>query len=433
VSIDTRVKALVYQVNPVGYITCKWLRHIWRGCLTTRLNGLSLKNLYPPKLPGDDWVRVRTLLGGICGTDVAILDQRQPIDSILQAYSTQPMSLGHENVSVVTEVGSAVSNDWIGKRVCVEPTLSCLVRGIQPMCERCKAGQFGVCENFGDEAHGTAHIPPATSIGYGNRTGGSFTAEFVAHQSQVVPVPDELTDEIAILTDPLACGLHAVLRTDLSKAGRVLVYGAGVIGLALTGCLRAMGFGGQIDVIGRSEYLRQWVQRMGGDAYLRLTGGRRPRSAAIAERTGAKLRIARFSNPMLTGGYDVVYDCVGSSVALTECLKWTRARGQVVIVATGAGRNVDMTPIWFQELTVIGAYGRHAESVDGRDIGEYQLVHELLLAGKLDVDGMLTHVFPLGDYRKAFDVAMHKSAHRAIKVALDFRYAMHEGLGERQN
>jgi len=415
------MKALVYQVNPVGYVTCKWLRYLWPGCLTTGLNGLSLRNVDQPALPADTWVRVRTLLGGICGSDVAIIGQKQPIDSILQAYSTQPMMLGHENVGVVAEVGPAVGADWLGRRVCVEPTLNCIVRGIDPPCPRCQAGEFGACENFGDEATGTAGLPPAASIGYNDRTGGAFGEMFVAHESQLVPVPDGLSDAQAILTDPLACSLHAVLRTDLTDAEGVLVYGAGMIGLGVIAALRAMDFAGRIDVVGRSEYLGQWVRRLGGDDYLRLPRARKARSAVIAERTGAPLRMSRFDNPMLSGGYDVVYDCVGSPQALTEGLKWTRARGQVVIVATGTGRDVDMTPIWFRELTVTGAYGRQIERLDGRAIGTYQLVHELMAAGKLDADGMLTHTFPLRMYRKALDTAMHKSAHRAIKVALDFR------------
>jgi len=415
------MKALVYQVNPLGYVTCKWLRYLWPGCLTTGLNGLSLRNVDPPALPADNWVRVRTLLGGICGSDVAIIGQKQPIDSILQAYSTQPMMLGHENIGVVTKVGPAVGAEWLGRRVCVEPTLNCIVRGIDPPCPRCQAGEFGACENFGDEATGTAHLPPAVSIGYNDRTGGAFGEVFVAHESQLVPVPDGLSDAEAILTDPLACSLHAVLRTDLTDAERVLVYGAGMIGLGVIAALRAMDFAGRIDVVGRSEYLDQWVRRLGGDDYLRLPRARKARSAVIAERTGAPLLVSRFDNPMLSGGYDVVYECVGSPQALTECLKWTRARGQVAMVATGTGRDVDMSPIWFRELTVIGAYGRQIERLDGRAIGTYQLVHELMAAGKLNAEGMLTHTFAPGEYRNAFRIAMHKSAHKAIKVALDFR------------
>jgi L-iditol 2-dehydrogenase len=106
---------------------------------------------------------------------------------------------------------------------------------------------------------------------------------------------------------------------------------------------------------------------------------------------------------------------------VTEALKWTRARGQVVMVGTGHGRGVDLTPIWFRELVVVGACGRQVETFQGRRVGTYQLVHELMSAGRLPVRDMLTHTLRIGDYRKAMQTAMYKDRHRAIKVAVDFR------------
>ena len=128
------VKALFYGVNPVGWATCWWLKRLWRGCLLTRLNGLALREIDPPAMPGGDWVRCRTLLGGICGSDLAVIAQRQPPDSFLQSFTTLPAVMGHENVAVVEEVGPGVDVEWLGKRVCVDPALSCKARGIEPPC-----------------------------------------------------------------------------------------------------------------------------------------------------------------------------------------------------------------------------------------------------------------------------------------------------------
>jgi len=416
------MQAICYQVNPMGYATCKWLRHLWRGCLRSRLNGVRLREAPEPELPGDRWVRVRTLLGGICGSDVGVIAQRQPPNSILQAYTSFPAVLGHENLGVVDHVGPAVDRAWLGKRVTVEPTLGCTVRGIAPPCARCEAGEFGACENFSGVAGGSAGLPAGTSIGYNARTGGSFGERFVAHESQLVAVDDGLSDEQAILTDPVACSLHAALRADLERAGRVLVYGAGSLGLGLTASLRAIGYDGHIDALGRAAYLEQPTLALGADEFVRLPSSSRRRFERIAELTGGTVQRARFGNYMLSGGYDVVFDCVGSPRAINESLKWTRARGQVVMVATGhGGVGVDLSPIWFRELHVIGAYGRQVEHFAGRRIGTYQLVQELMAAGKLNVECMLTHTFPLGEYRKAFDLAMNKGPGRAIKVAFDFR------------
>ena len=463
--ISIGMQAIRYGIKPAGWATCWLLKHLWRGCLTGRLNGLSLGDVEPPPLPGTDWVRVRTRLAGICGTDLALLAQKQPPDSILQAFSSLPAVFGHENLGVVEQVGPDVDEAWVGRRVTVEPTLCCRVRGIDPPCARCSEGQFGACENFGADGEGTAALPPGTSIGYNAATGGAFAEQFVAHVSQLVAVPDELPDELAVLTDPVGCSLHAVLRVDLSRAERVLVYGAGM--LAAVAALRAVGYQGRIDAIDLHDYLRPLARSMGADEFLRLPPGDPERFARIAEQTGGSVQRARFGNYMLSGGYDVVFDCVGSNRAITEsqgqdapelllwriidprqdsgsltllgtmhlqrdagsitdraiteAFKWTRSRGQAVLLATGHGRGADITPVWFTELTVLGAYGRQMESWGGRRIGTYQLVHELMAAGKLDVGALLTHTFALGRYRQAFGVGMNKARHHAVKVAFDFR------------
>jgi len=415
------MQAVFYKVNPVGWATCKWLRYFWGGCLTSRLNGLSLRRVPPPALPGDDWVRVRTLLGGLCGSDLALIAQKQPPNSILQAFSTLPAILGHENVAVVEEVGAAVDPSWAGRRVVVEPTLCCVVRGIDPPCPRCRAGEFGACENFADSAAGTAKLPPGTSIGYSARVGGSFGECFVAHRSQLICVPDALSDEQALLTDPLACSLHAALRCDLQEAEHILVYGAGVLGLGLIASLRAIGFAGRIDALDRAPHLERLAASLGADRFVRLPKPRRERFAAVAGLTGATVQRARFGNYMLSGGYDVVFECTGGAQSINESLKWTRARGQVVLVGTGHGGHVDLTPIWFRELTVLGAYGRQQEHFAGRRIGTYPLVHEMMLSGKLDGGPLLTHTFRIQEYRKAFEVGLNKARHSAVKVAFDFR------------
>ncbi len=415
------MNALLYQVCPVGWAACLGLKRLWPGCLLSHLGGLSLREVPPPELPGRDWVRVRTLLGGICGTDVGILAQKQPPDSILQAYSSQPLMLGHENVAVVESAGPDVDASWVGRRVCVEPTLGCTARGIEPPCPRCAEGEFGACENFGASGAGRYALPAGTSIGFNNRTGGSFGERFVAHVSQLVAVPDGISDEQAVLTDPLACSLHAVLRADLSRAQRVLVYGAGVLGLGVIACLRAMGYAGTIDALDAAGYLEEMARRLGADEFMRPPAAARARFDMIARRTGAKVHRVRFGNLMLSGGYDVIFECAGSASSLNDALKWVAGRGQVMLVGTGSGGRIDLTPLWFRELTVVGAYGRQLEHVLGGRVGTYQLVHQLMTQGKLPGEWLLTHRFPLGRYKAAFMTAMRKSAHRAIKVALDFR------------
>ena len=414
------VKALFYGINPVGWATCWWLKRFWRGCLLSRLNGLVLREVDPPVLPGGQWVRCRTLLGGICGSDLAVLTQRQPPNSFLQSFTTLPAVMGHENVAVVEEVGPEVEAQWLGKRVCADPALPCRVRGIEPPCRACRAGRFGTCENFSADGEGPVHLPPGTSLGYCAAVGGSWGEFFVAHVSQLVEAPPELTDEQAVLTDPLACSLHAALRADLSDAGSVLIYGAGVLGLGIVWALRAIGFEGKIEVVARHRHQQALAASFGADEVLELPGGHREQFELIAARTGARLTRARFGNYMLSGGYDVVFECVGSSEAIANALKWARARGQVILVSTGHGRDADMTAVWFGELNVVGAYGRSMEDFRGREAHTYRLVHELMASGGAELGALLTHTFDLSDYKAALGTAMHKSACGSVKVAFRF-------------
>ncbi len=411
--------AIHYDIQPAGWVACKILQPFWPTCRVSRLGGLGLRETASPSLPGDDWVRLRSVLSGICGTDIGIIALRQPANSILQAFSSQPMIMGHENLAVVEEVGPAVDKAWLGKRVCVDPGLGCIPRGIEPLCPRCQAGQYGACENFA--AGGEHGLPPGTSIGYNSRTGGGFGQCFVAHQSQLVEPPADISDEQAVLTDPLACSLHAALRADLSSARNVLVYGSGMMGLGLIACLRAIGYAGSIDVPARHEYLDALAIKLGASSVLKLPRDGRGRFEAVARRTGAEVKESRFRNFMLCGGYDVSFDCVGSRQSVNECLKWTAARGQVVMLGTGHGGGVDLTPVWFRELHIIGAYGRQVEQFAGRAISTYVLVHNLMLEGKLNVSPLLTHRFRIEQYKEAFSLCLNKRAGKAIKVVFDYR------------
>jgi len=415
------MQAITYDIKPIGWATCLWLKRFWRGCLLTGLNGLRMGDVDTPELPGDDWVLVETLLGGICGTDLGLIAQSQPPNSILQGFSSMPLGLGHENVAIVRSVGPDVDESWIGRRVCVEPTLCCNVRGIDPPCRSCRDGRYGTCEHFCGDEPGRYSLPAGTSIGYNNRTGGSHGEYFVAHESQLIAVPDQLSDEQAVLTDPVACGLHAVLLSDLPRVQRVLVYGSGVMGLGIIASLRAVGFKGHIDALDRHGYLGDVASRFGADDFFNLGKGESARFKAIADHTGATVQRVRFGNYMLSGGYDIVFDCVGSPQAVGESLKWTRAGGQVMFVGTGHGGAIDLTPVWFTELQIKGVYGRGVEQLNGKTASTYELVHDLMVAGKLDVEEMLTHKFPLDQYRQAFATAGGKADHQAIKVAFDFR------------
>src|SRR5512132_3166564 len=104
---------------------------------------VSLDDVDPPKLPAPDWVRVDTALSGICGSDMSAVTAHDSFT--LEPFGAYPFTFGHENVGVVSEVGSAVVDWRVGDRVIVNPMLSCRQRAINPPCTACARGEYGLC------------------------------------------------------------------------------------------------------------------------------------------------------------------------------------------------------------------------------------------------------------------------------------------------
>ncbi|MCG3178346.1 MAG: L-threonine 3-dehydrogenase [Phycisphaerae bacterium] len=374
-----------------------------------------------PELPGDDWVRCRTIMGGICGSDVASVCLRQSPDTILRPHVSYPMFLGHENLAEVVDVGPAVDAAWAGKRVSVEPSLNCKVRGVDPPCRTCAEGKIGACENFSRE---DPLLPAGVSIGYNWRTGGSWSEYFVAHQWQLFEVPDSIPDEDAILTDPLGCALHGVLAGQPKNDELILVVGAGIIGLGVVAGLRALGCEARIIIDTRHEFQADAAVRLGANQAV-STGrpGSADRYERLAELSGARVARGMFGARVLAGGFDLVFDCVGTSRTLQDSLRVVRGGGRVVLLGTNNARKVDWTSVWFREVRVLGVNGRKIEKLDGEEINSYALAHRLMAQGKLKCNGLLTHTYRLEDYKQALADATDKRSSGLIKAAFTFKEA----------
>jgi len=140
---------------------------------------------------------------------------------------------------------------------------------------------------------------------------------------------------------------------------------------------------------------------------------------SAARITGGKLYTGKFKNRMILGGFDVVYDCIGSDKTLQDSLRWARAGGTVVLAGVKLKpMRVDLTPVWYQEVSLIGLYAHGPEEWDGLRQSTYDLTADLLLKKKLLVEGLITHRFPLKDWRAAVRTARDKRS-GAIKVLLD--------------
>jgi threonine dehydrogenase-like Zn-dependent dehydrogenase len=372
----------------------------------------KLGEVSEPLLPGDDWVRIRTRMGGICGSDLNIITLKASPST--SPFSSFPFVLGHEAVGEVMEVGSAVRGVRPGDRVTVNPLLCCEPRGVQPPCSACSAGDHSRCAHFTDGA-----LAPGMLIGTTRGTGGSWGEQFVAHESQLVRIPDAMSDEEAVLVEPLACSVHAV-RANLPRAGdRVLVIGAGSIGLLTIAALRALAPEARITALARHAFQGRHAERLGAEQVVPARGNYlRP----LAEAAGTRLLQPILGKPVGIGGFDWTFVCIGGTRGMDDATRVTRAGGTIVLLGNSSTMNgLDWTPLWLKELTVRGSlcYGAHQHAIPARNA--FDEAADLIAAGRAPIRPLLTHTFPLTEYRRAIAVAMDKGGEESVKVA--FRFA----------
>lgn len=410
------MKALVYDLSPARWMLCKAASLITKRAYYGAISALRLADMPVPSLPGPSWVRVKTILGGVCGTDLGMIAQRTHPATILRNFASFPAVLGHENVAVVDELGANVSGWTKGQRVCVEPGIGCIGREINPPCRQCAAGRSSLCESPADE-----RWPARAMIGLNARTGGSWGEYFVAHVSQLHAVPDEVPDEIAVLVDPIASAAHAVLRRPPRSGERVLVNGSGIIALGVIAAIRALRLDNEITAVMRHGFQRDLAMGMLATSVLMNPRGFRSDELydTVARHVGGRRVPGRFGNQGLIGGFDLTYDCTGSGRGLTDALKWTRPRGTMVAVGTSGITLLDSTPLWLDEIEVLGANGRQIETIDGREIHTYDLVFDWIRSGRLDLSALPVRRFALGDYRTAFAELLGGAKKPFVKAVID--------------
>ena len=387
----------------------KGLKRVWPGVVWTPIAPTGVEEIPDPALPGPRWLRVRNRQCGICATDLTLFfvdfDPRvapAALPGISRVY------LGHEAVGEVVEIGKGVESFKIGDRVVIEArpggSPNCYTQEIESPCEFCARGDTRLCEN------GSLRMGP-------EGVGGGWADSYTAHESEVWPIPDDLNDDQASLIEPMAVAVHAVLRRRPQAGEKVLVIGSGIIGLLTLQALKALSPEIHVTSVVRYSHQGEAAARLGADEVISDGGDIYAKAARI---TKAKYYRATLNRGMLLGGYDVVYDCVGTKYTQRDSLRLTKAGGTVVLVGISPVRmKFDTTPIWFQEVDHIGSKTFGMEELNGRRLHTFDLVIEMLREGTLSEAKLITHRFPLDKYRKAISTAMDKRT-GAIKVTLTF-------------
>jgi threonine dehydrogenase-like Zn-dependent dehydrogenase len=353
---------------------------------------LALEDIRPPRSPGKDWLPVRPTLTGICGSDLALLSGKASLH--LATLTSTPFVPGHEIV------GEIAAGPRRGERVVVQPALGCAARGLPP-CPECAQGLTALCRSTTD---GT--ISAGLQTGFCRETGGGWSEGLVAHASQLHTVPEDLSDEDAVLVEPLACALHAARIADVQPGENVAIIGAGTIGLLTLAAVRDAAPSATLICVAKHPGQQTAARRFGADDVLT------PERLYIdgARITHSRRLVGHLNRELLLGGFDRVLDCVGTGTSIEQAITITRPRGRVVLVGMPGELKADLAAAWLRELELRGAYGY-----------EHDFPAALNFARTLKPGRLIDRGWPLRSFQKALETAP-KSA-RAGRVKTVFEIA----------
>jgi threonine dehydrogenase-like Zn-dependent dehydrogenase len=377
--------------------------------------GLHQVNDATPIRP--DWVVTRPILAGVCGSDAKLVMgdfNDGDVDNPMAAFSSIPHVPGHEVVAEVVSLGPAAKGLEPGQRVVLNPWLTCGPRGIDPPCPACAVGDLSLCHSFT-----TGPIGPGVHIGVTTGAPGAWADLLAAHDSMLIPVPDGITNEQAVLADPFAVSMHAIVRHPPPAGGRALVYGAGALGVTSVAALKALYPDVAVAVVARFEAQKQLAYKFGAD----LVVNHEPRIdlvQALADWSGGVLHIPFDGLPVAKpGGIDVVYDTIARPETLEVGVRVLADRGTLVQSGVSTPGRYEWTPIYFKELTIAGSNAFGFEDIEGAR--KHAIAHylDLVQAGRINLDGMLTHRFPLEGWWDAIRALAHQETSGAIKIAFE--------------
>ncbi|WP_229874563.1 NAD(P)-dependent alcohol dehydrogenase [Amycolatopsis deserti] len=305
----------------------------------------------PVPRPAPDEVLIRVASVGTCGSDVHYYEHGRIGDFVVE----QPLVLGHEPSGVVVARGSDARRHEIGARVALEPGVPCSV------CGECKAGRYNLCPRM--RFFGT---PPID---------GAFCGYVVLREDFAHPVPDALSDDAAGLLEPLSVGVWASRKSRIAPGSRVLITGAGPIGLVATQTARAFG---------ASEVVVTDVN---------------PRRLEVAEELGATGTIDVSRENLADAGFtpDVLLECSGVPAAAGQAIRTVARAGRVVLIGMG-GDEIPLPLAHVQnfELEVTGTF-RYANT--------WPTAIALAASGEVDLDRLVTHRFGLDEVEQALTIA----------------------------
>lgn len=312
--------------------------------------------------------------GGICGSDLSYYGKGRVGDFALR----EPMVLGHEISGQILRTGASVRGLTAGDHVAVNPSRPCLE------CDYCRAGRSNLCRNM--RFFGSAALYPHVQ--------GAFAETFVCRADQCVSVPKDIPFRRIAMAEPLSVAIHGVRRAGDLMGKKVLIAGAGPIGMLLAIAARRVG----ASYIAITDIV---------DEPLRLA-----REAGVDEAINVATspeQLARYEADK--GFFDAALEATGVTSALAALFKVVSPGGRVVQLGMMPPGDVGVPAnmLMAREIDFVGAF---------RFSGEFDTAVDWLVRGLVDVEPVMSADLPMSRLNEAFQLAGDRS--RAIKVHLHF-------------
>lgn len=404
------MRALQFSVTVPQWLAVKTLgffskRLFYSGPLAT----VKLVDAPEPGPPSPEWIKIKTKMCGFCASDLNLLLLKESPSS--SPFTSFPCTMGHELCGEVVETGDRVDGLEPGDMVVACPALPCKARGIDPVCPSCAAGMNANCENYAK-----GDLAPGMFLGICRDAGGGFAPYFAAHRSQVFKLPDGAPPEAGVMMEPLSVGLQAVMNNKPGPDDRVLVIGGGVIGNMVVQAIRGLDVACDISVSDPSVFAGELALKVGADRVI-ANGDLMQAATEHAEATRYKPMIGQ---DILMGGFNRIYDTVGSPQTLNLSLRCMKAGGVLSQVGIWHDVKLDLTPLWLKHLTVKGVFGCGYGDYDGRRMHMFDIGIDLLRKGKVSLAELVTHTFDIENFRDMIEVNLAKEVNKAFKTAVAF-------------
>lgn len=329
--------------------------------------GIWMQDVPVPKCGVND-VLIKIKKTAICGTDIHIYLW----DDWAKKTIPVPMTVGHEYVGEIVEVGQGVQGLQVGMRVSGEGHITC------GLCRNCRAGKQHLCRK---------------TLGVGVNRPGCF-AEFLAvPASNVIVLPDNITDEQAAILDPFGNAAHCALSFDMVGED-VLITGAGPIGIMAVAIARHVG-ARHVVITDVNDYRLDLAKKMGATRAVNI-------KYESLEEVENELKMVE--------GFDVGLEMSGNPLALNEMLKRMNHGGHVALLGIPPQETpIDWNQVIFKGLILKGIYGREMYET------WYKMI--AMLQSGLDIASVITHRFHVDDYENAFQIM---ASGQSGKVILDW-------------